>query len=245
MWKGSLFHNTSIHEFNDLSDLPIFSWLPKLQKILIKHASYRILVAALLPSYQSIEHPLSQQSKIMWRTKELPLAIVMWFVVPSKLFWGHRKVAAANFSGFSSIFCRFSTLYTSLQHDLIRAKGFSLVKWCFNRDSKTTLLLFCRTMLFEYPSVLSRFCFVFQIRQDFSPTRNVYCIHVGLALRDVKLLLSSRKVYNNVQYDGMVYQQIVVFLWALTVLPLYPTYFYIVSRGILCPTSRNPKSFTL
>ena len=49
---------------------------------------------------------------------------------------------------------------------------------------------------------------VLQIRRDFSPTRNMTRINVGLAPSLVKLLLSSWKnVY--VQFDCMVYQQIV------------------------------------
>ena len=44
---------------------------------------------------------------------------------------------------------------------------------------------------------------VCQIRRDFSPTRNMTRIHVGLALSHVKLLLSSLKIYLYVQFDGM------------------------------------------
>ena len=33
----------------------------------------------------------------------------------------------------------FPTLYTSLPHDLIKAKVLSLANWCFNRESKTYL----------------------------------------------------------------------------------------------------------
>ena len=33
----------------------------------------------------------------------------------------------------------FSTLYTSLPHDLIKAKVLSLINWCFNRESKSYL----------------------------------------------------------------------------------------------------------
>ena len=45
-----------------------------------------------------------------------------------------------------------------------------------------------------------------QIRRDFSPTRNMTRMHVGIALSYVKLLLSSWKIY--FQFDGMVYQHI-------------------------------------
>ena len=38
----------------DKLDLPTFYWFPKLQKILINHASYKILVTTLIPSYLSI-----------------------------------------------------------------------------------------------------------------------------------------------------------------------------------------------
>ena len=48
-----------------------------------------------------------------------------------------------------------------------------------------------------------------QMRRDFSPTINMTRMHVGLALSYVKLLLSSLKKKIYVQFDGMVYQQIV------------------------------------
>ena len=61
----------------------------------------------------------------------------------------------------------FSTLYTPLPHDLIKAKMLSLVNWCFNRESKTYLCTSAKTG----------------------------CINVGLARSYVKLLLSSWKTY--------------------------------------------------
>ena len=63
----------------------------------------------------------------------------------------------------------------TLPHDLIEERVLSLVKWCFNRESKRTSLL--------------------QTRRDFSPTRNMTRIHVGLALTYLKLLLFSWKIY--------------------------------------------------
>ena len=80
----------------------------------------------------------------------------------------------------------FSTLYTSLQHDLIKAKVLSLVNWCFNRESKTYL------------------CTSAKACQGFLATRNMTRINVGLVRSYVKLLLSSWNTF-----DGMVYQQIV------------------------------------
>ena len=66
-----------------------------------------------------------------------------------------------------------STLYTSLPHDLIKAKVLSLVKWCSTESQKRTS--------------------VRQIRRDFSPRRYMTRIHVGLALRYVKFVHSSWK----------------------------------------------------
>ena len=50
-----------------------------------------------------------------------------------------KKLRLRNFQG-SKVFCfDFSTLYTSLPHDLIKIKVLSLVNWCFNRESKSYL----------------------------------------------------------------------------------------------------------
>ena len=68
-----------------------------------------------------------------------------------------------------------STLYTSLQHDLIKAKVVSLVNWCFNRESKTYLCTSYKAGILE--------------------TRSMTRVNVGLALSYVKLLLSSWKTY--------------------------------------------------
>ena len=50
-----------------------------------------------------------------------------------------EKLRLRNFQGSQVSSFDFSTLYTSLPHDLIKAKVLSLVTWCFNRDSKTYL----------------------------------------------------------------------------------------------------------
>ena len=44
-----------------------------------------------------------------------------------------EKLRLGNFQGSQVSFLDFSTLYTSLPHDLIKAKVLSPVKWCFNR----------------------------------------------------------------------------------------------------------------
>ena len=52
-----------------------------------------------------------------------------------------EKLKMRNFQGSRVSSLDFSTLYTSLPHDLIKAKVLSLVKWCFNRESKIKVCL--------------------------------------------------------------------------------------------------------
>ena len=99
------------------------------------------------------------------------------------------------------------------------------------RPNSSNLPCLYSTFHLEYPLVLSRFCSVSQIRRNFYPTRNMTRIHVGLALSYVKLLLSLWKIYtcNLMAWYTNKYWG---FIWALTVLHLLPTCFYIVTRGI-------------
>ena len=46
-----------------------------------------------------------------------------------------EKLRLRNFQGSQASSFDFSTLYTSLPHDLIKAKVLSLDNWCFNRES--------------------------------------------------------------------------------------------------------------
>ena len=86
-----------------------------------------------------------------------------------------EKLRLRNFRGSQVSSFDFSTLYTSLPHDLIKAKVLSLVNWCFTRESKTYL---CTSD-----------------KAGFLATRNMTRINVGLARSYVKLLLSSWKTY--------------------------------------------------
>ena len=63
--------------------------------------------------------------------------------------WFHLKAARnteqmtmrlRNFQGSQVFSLDFSTLYTALPHDFIKAKVFSLVNWCLNRESKTYII---------------------------------------------------------------------------------------------------------
>ena len=79
-----------------------------------------------------------------------------------------EKLRLRNFHG-SQVSFDFSTLYTSLPHDLVKAKVLSLGVSTESRKLTS----------------------VRQLRRDFSPTRNMTRMRVGLALSYVKLLLSS------------------------------------------------------
>ena len=73
-----------------------------------------------------------------------------------------EKLRLRNFQGSQVFSFDFSTLYTSLPHDLIKAKVLSLVNWCFDRESKSYLCI----------SLKAGF---------FLATRNMTRIDVGLA----------------------------------------------------------------
>ena len=45
-----------------------------------------------------------------------------------------EKLRLRNFQGYQVSSFDFSAIYTSLPHDLIKAKVLSLVKWCFKRE---------------------------------------------------------------------------------------------------------------
>ena len=99
-----------------------------------------------------------------------------------------EKLRLRNFRGSQVSSFDFSTLYTSLPHDLIKAKVLSLVNWCFNRESKTYLCTSDKAGFFsnkKYDSYkcwsCAEFCEAFTFLME-----NIY-----------------------VQFDGMVYQQIV------------------------------------
>ena len=86
-----------------------------------------------------------------------------------------EKLRLRNYQGSQVSSFDFSTLYTALPHDLIKAKLLSLVNWCFNTESKTYL---CTSH-----------------KAGCLAARSIARINVGLALSYVKLLLSSWKTY--------------------------------------------------
>ena len=95
-----------------------------------------------------------------------------------------EKLRLRNFHVSQVFSFDFSTLYTSLPHDLIKSKALSLVNWCFNRESNTYI---CTSDKAGFLAAISM-------------TR----INVGLVLSYVKLMQS---IY--VQFEGMAYQQLI------------------------------------
>ena len=98
-----------------------------------------------------------------------------------------EKLRLRNFKDSQVSSVDFSTLYTSLPHDLIKAKVLSLVNWCFNRESKSYI---CTSLIAGYFS-----------NKKYDSERCWSCAELRLA--------SSYLMENiYVQFDGMV-QQIV------------------------------------
>ena len=93
-----------------------------------------------------------------------------------------------NFQGSQVSSFDFSTLYTSLPHDLIKAKVLSLVKWCFDRESKTYLCTSAKAGFFSNKKYDSYACW----------TCTKLCEAFTFLMENIY-----------VQFDGMVYQQIV------------------------------------
>ena len=93
-----------------------------------------------------------------------------------------------NCQGFQVSSFDFSTLYTSLPHDLIKPKVLSFVEWCFNRESK------------PYLCTSDRAGFLSNSKHD------SYIFWTCTELYEAFTFLMEN-IY--VQFDGMIYQQIV------------------------------------
>ena len=178
---------TKINVKIDKCELPTFIGCQNYTNVLINRVLYQIQVTALLPFFLSILHLPWQLSKIMlWSTVKLLLAIVMSIIFgPLKTL---PKLRLRNFQGSQVSSFDFSTLYTSLPHDLIKAKVLSLVNWCFNRESKSYLCTSLKAGFFSNKKYDSYRCWS--------------CAELCEAFTFL-----MENIY--VQFDGMVYQQIV------------------------------------
>ena len=117
-------------------------WLPKLHKNPYKsrfisnssHCSTTILSKHITSSLTIVEDHVIKYSETAFSNSNVNY---IWSIKNSSEVI--EKLRLRNFQGSQVSSFDFSTLYTSLPHDLIKAKVLSLVKWCFNRESKTYL----------------------------------------------------------------------------------------------------------
>ena len=181
-------------------ELPTFYWLPKLHKRLYKsrfisnssHCSTTILSKHIT---SAVKDHVIQYSETAFSNSNVNY---FWFIKnPSEFI---EKLRLRNFRGSQVSSFDFSTLYTSLPHDLIKAKVLSLVNWCFNRESKTYL---CTSVKAEF----------FFSNKKYDSYKCWSCAELGEAFTFL-----MENIY--VQFDGMVYQNWWGFLWAPIVLHL-------------------------
>ena len=124
----------------DKIDLPTFYWLPKLHKNPYKsrfisnssHCSTTILSKHITSALTAVKDHAIKYSETAFSNSNVNY---FWSIKNSSEVI--EKLRLRNFQGSQVSSFDFSTLYTSLPHDLIKEKVLSLVKWCFNRESKT------------------------------------------------------------------------------------------------------------
>ena len=123
----------------DKLDLPTFYWLPKLHKNPYKsrfisnssHCSTTILSKYITSALTAVKDHVIKYSETAFSNSNVNY---FWSIKNSSEVI--EKLRLRNFQGFQVSSFDFSTLYTSLPHDLIKAKVLSLVKWCFDRERK-------------------------------------------------------------------------------------------------------------
>ena len=109
--------------------------------VLINHVLYQIQVTALLPVFLSILSALTAVKDHVMKYIETAFSNSNdnYFLSIKNSSEVIEKLRLRNCQGSQVTSFDFSTLYTSLPHDLIKAKVLSLVNWCFNRESKSYL----------------------------------------------------------------------------------------------------------
>ena len=151
-------------------ELPTVYWLPKLHKnpykprrisnashcsttILLKHITSALTVVKDIVINYSESAFSNSNVNYYWSLKTLPRSSKSNDCVSFRILLYH--------------FRRLFHLYTSMPHELIKAKVLSLVNLCFNRESKM------------YPCTSDK--------ESFLATRSMTRINVGLALNYVKI----------------------------------------------------------
>ena len=135
---------TKINVKIDKCELPSFYWLPKLHKRPYKSRFTSIsshCSTTILSQHTCITSALTTVKDHVMKYSETALSNSN-----INYFWSIKnssdvieKLRLCNFQGFRVSSFDFSTLYTPLLHDLIKAKVLSLVNWCFKRQSKSDL----------------------------------------------------------------------------------------------------------
>ena len=182
---------TKINVKIDKCELPTFYWLPKLHKNPFKsrfisnssHCSTTILSKHITSALTAIKDHVIKYSETAFSNSNVNY---FWSIKNSSEVI--EKLRLRNFQGSQVSSFDFSTLYTSLPHDLIKAKVLSLVTWCFNRESKTYLCTSDKAGFFSNKKYDSYKCWT--------------CAELCEAFTFL-----MENIY--VQFEGMVYQQIV------------------------------------
>ena len=128
-------------KFGEL-DLPTMYWLPKLHKNPYKsrfianssNCSTNTLSKHLTSALTAVKDHIIKYCEFSFRNSNI------------NYFWSIKnsgevidKIRSRNFQANEVSTFDFSTLYTSLPHDLIKSKCLSLIKWCFKRELKSYL----------------------------------------------------------------------------------------------------------
>ena len=132
---------TKINVKIDKRELPTFHWLLKLHKRPYQsrfksnssHCSTTILSKHITSARTAVKDNVMKYSETAFSHSNVNNC---WSIKNSSEVI--EKLWLCNFQR-SQVSFDFSTLYTSLSHDLIKAKVLSLVNWCFNRESKSYL----------------------------------------------------------------------------------------------------------
>ena len=182
---------TKINVNIDKCELPTFYWLPKLHKRPYKsrfisnssHCSTTILSKHITSALTAVKDHVMKYSETAFSNSNVNY---FWSIKNSSEVI--EKLRLRNCQGSQVSSFDFSTLYTSLPHDLIKAKVLSLVNWYFNRESKSYLCTSLKAGFFSNKKYDSYRCWS--------------CAELCEAFTFL-----MENIY--VQFDGMVYQQIV------------------------------------